>query len=393
MTIKFTQQAQRAIQLAHEEARSLNHGYVGTEHLLLGLLREETGIAGEVLKRFGVDSARVRAEVEKQVLRGPEGSCTSGEVPLTPRAKHAIDYAIDDVRFMKQPMVDTDHLLVGLIHEPEGVAGRVLRSFGLELKELQREVFTLRLLQYTIVERVVRAVRASAAHKRKMREELLAHLEGIYEDEYACLHDSSAALKAAAQRFGDPAELSGELNRSLPAYERRAYYFERWLGWLAPESAARYLRRLSAVIFVAIGGVCVFGMVAGALITGTFEIGWRDLCGVAAFVLTMSLTQFLFGILYFRMRDALWGAFGRRKSPSTVLGCALLISVVGFAAVSIFTAVANWDITEAVRQSYVGAIMGLGSAIAYFINARVRGRTEISDAHWELLDIEKAQLA
>src|SRR5262249_10259458 len=123
MTIKFTQQAQRAVQLAHEEARGLNHGYVGTEHLLLGLLREETGIAGEVLRRFGVDSARVRAEVEKQVLRGPEGSCSARELPLTPRAKHAIDYAIDDVRFMRQPMVDTDHLLVGLIHEPEGVAG------------------------------------------------------------------------------------------------------------------------------------------------------------------------------------------------------------------------------------------------------------------------------
>src|SRR5579884_1409075 len=139
---KFTERARRVLQLAQEEAQRFNHSYIGTEHLLLGLVREGDGIAARVLSNMGVQLPKVRSAVEFIIGRGE--TMVTGEIGLTPRAKKVIELAVDEARRMNHPSIGTEHLLLGLLEEGQGIAAGVLQSLGLNLDKVRRE--TLRLL-------------------------------------------------------------------------------------------------------------------------------------------------------------------------------------------------------------------------------------------------------
>ena len=134
---KFSERARRVLTSAQEEAQRLNHGYIGTEHLLLGLIREEEGVGAKVLTNLGVTLAKVRSAVEYIIGRG-EKAATS-EIELTPRAKRVIEMAIDEARQLSHNYIGTEHLLLGLLHENEGVAASVLESFGITLEQARTE--------------------------------------------------------------------------------------------------------------------------------------------------------------------------------------------------------------------------------------------------------------
>ncbi len=251
----FSEQAQVALQLALVEAQQLQHDYVGTEHVLLGLMKEPSGLAASVLNTFRVDAAMVQAEVEKLVQRGAK-PVTLPQPPYTPRATLALAFAAEEAWFWNQKTIGPEHLLLGLLREPEGVAGQALRNLGLVFGDVAREVVKTRRAQMQVVERAVRPVRATTAHKRKMREELLAHLTAIYDDEFARSRNSTAGLHEAQKRFGEPAELARELDAVVPLNERIGYHFKRWLAWRAPESAARYVWRQAKLSFCLLAAAC-----------------------------------------------------------------------------------------------------------------------------------------
>ena len=122
---RFTDRARKVMQLANQEAQRFNHEYVGTEHVLLGLIKEGSGVAANVLRNLDVDLRKIRNEVEKIVQAGPE-MVTMGKLPQTPRAKKVIEYAIEEARNLNHNYVGTEHLLLGLLREQEGVAAQVL---------------------------------------------------------------------------------------------------------------------------------------------------------------------------------------------------------------------------------------------------------------------------
>ncbi|MFA6315937.1 MAG: ATP-dependent Clp protease ATP-binding subunit [Elusimicrobiota bacterium] len=142
MSNRFTERAQRVILIAQEEAKRLNHDYVGTEHILLGLIALGEGVAAQVLANLGVDLRRVRAEIEKIVGTG-DNVMLLGEIPFTPRAKKVLEYAVEEAQHMGHSYVGTEHLLLGLIREEEGVAARVLENLGLRLEVVREEVLNL----------------------------------------------------------------------------------------------------------------------------------------------------------------------------------------------------------------------------------------------------------
>jgi len=128
--------------LANQEAQRFNHEYIGTEHILLGLVKEGSGVGANVLKNLDVDLRKVRLEVEKLVKAGPE-MVTMGKLPQTPRAKKVIEYAIEEARNLNHNYVGTEHLLLGLLREHDGVAAQVLMNLGLKLEEVREEVLNL----------------------------------------------------------------------------------------------------------------------------------------------------------------------------------------------------------------------------------------------------------
>jgi ATP-dependent Clp protease ATP-binding subunit ClpC len=134
---KFSERARRVLTLAQEEAQNLNHSYIGTEHILLGLVREEEGVAAKVLVSLGASLSKVRASVEFVIGRGEKPS--SGETGLTPRARRVIELAIDEARYLGHNYIGTEHLLLGLLREGEGIAAGVLDSFGITLERARTE--------------------------------------------------------------------------------------------------------------------------------------------------------------------------------------------------------------------------------------------------------------
>ncbi|HRF59516.1 MAG TPA: ATP-dependent Clp protease ATP-binding subunit [Fimbriimonadaceae bacterium] len=138
---RFTERARKVVFYAQEEAQKFGEGYVSTEHLLLGLVRESDSVASRVLERLGVSLSRIRAEVEKQLPRGD--ARPSHDMTLTPRAKRVIDLAYDEARNLNNNYIGTEHLLLGLIREGDGLAGRVLAKLGVELERARREVMAL----------------------------------------------------------------------------------------------------------------------------------------------------------------------------------------------------------------------------------------------------------
>ena len=139
---RFTDRARKVMQLANQEAQRFNHEYIGTEHILLGLVKEGSGVAANVLKNLDVDLRKIRLEVEKIVQSGPE-MVTMGKLPQTPRAKKVIEYAIEEARNLSHNYVGTEHLLLGLLREQEGVAAQVLMNLGLKLEDVREEVLNL----------------------------------------------------------------------------------------------------------------------------------------------------------------------------------------------------------------------------------------------------------
>jgi ATP-dependent Clp protease ATP-binding subunit ClpC len=139
---RFTDRARKVMQLANQEAQRFNHEYIGTEHILLGLVKEGSGVAANVLRNLDVDLRKVRQEVERLVQSGTE-MVTMGKLPYTPRAKKVIEYAIEEARNLNHNYVGTEHLLLGLLREEEGVAAQVLRNLGLRLEEVREEVLNL----------------------------------------------------------------------------------------------------------------------------------------------------------------------------------------------------------------------------------------------------------
>ena len=128
--------------LANQEAQRFNHEYIGTEHILLGLVKEGSGVGANVLKNLEIDLRKVRMEVEKLVKSGPD-MVTMGKLPQTPRAKKVIEFAIEEARNLNHNYVGTEHLLLGLLREQDGVAAQVLMNLGIKLEEVREEVLNL----------------------------------------------------------------------------------------------------------------------------------------------------------------------------------------------------------------------------------------------------------
>src|SRR5215207_8537244 len=139
---RFTDRARKVMALANQEAQRFNHEYIGTEHILLGLVKEGSGVGANVLKNLDVDLRKVRLEVEKLVKSGPD-MVTMGKLPQTPRAKKVIEYAIEEARNLNHNYVGTEHLLLGLLREHDGVAAQVLMNLGFKLEEVREEVLNL----------------------------------------------------------------------------------------------------------------------------------------------------------------------------------------------------------------------------------------------------------
>lgn len=139
---RFTERARKVIVYAKEEARRFNHDYIGTEHLLLGLVREGEGVAAAVLQKLGLDLETIRIEVEKLVQPGPPTQVL-GDIPFTPRSKKALELSAEEARALGHNYIGTEHILLGLVKEGEGMAYRVLLNLGLDLGKLRNEVMEL----------------------------------------------------------------------------------------------------------------------------------------------------------------------------------------------------------------------------------------------------------
>jgi hypothetical protein len=376
-----------AVALGREEALKFGHAYVGTEHLLLGLIGEESGIVANVLSTFRVTGAAIRSEIERLVSPGP-AQHVSSDLELTPRAKRALGIAADESRNLCQEFIGPEHLLVGLLSEGTGVAAQVLEKLGVRFDELGRQAFKTRIEQMKIVERAIRPVRASVSRKRKMREELLAHFTAIYDEELLRLHDSVAAIKEAKQRFGSPEELANELGVALPWAESGNYFMERLFGWCAPEPVARHLMHLSMLIFAAFAVASTFAAISIACCSG-HGLDWFSVRVFVYLTVSAPIGQFIFGLVYFELRNSLLGAFGRKKSTPRSIALACVLGLFGFIGSLAFVAVLGWNYASATPVLMLSALGGALMGVSYWLMAWFRGPTEVRDAQWELLDLKE----
>ena len=139
---RFTDRARKVMQYAKQEAQKFNHEYIGTEHILLGLAREGSGVAANVLQNMDIELKKLRLEVEKMVASGPE-LVSVGQLPFTPRAKKVLEFAFEEAKGLGHNYIGTEHLLLGLLREEEGIAARVLQNSGVKLDEVREEVLSL----------------------------------------------------------------------------------------------------------------------------------------------------------------------------------------------------------------------------------------------------------
>jgi ATP-dependent Clp protease ATP-binding subunit ClpC len=136
---RFTDRARKVMNLAKSEAQRLNHEYIGTEHILLGLVQEGSGVAANVLRNMGIDLKRIRAEIEK-LVKGSSTMVPMGNLPFTPRAKKVLELSLEEASQLGHNYIGTEHLLLGLIKESEGIAARVLTNLGVKLEQVREEV-------------------------------------------------------------------------------------------------------------------------------------------------------------------------------------------------------------------------------------------------------------
>ena len=135
---RFTDRARRVVVLAQEEARLLNHSYIGTEHILLGLIHEGEGVAAKALESLGISLEAVRSQVEEIIGQG--GSSPSGHIPFTPRAKKVLELSLREALQLGHNYIGTEHILLGLIREGEGLAAKILAEADVDLRVLRAEV-------------------------------------------------------------------------------------------------------------------------------------------------------------------------------------------------------------------------------------------------------------
>jgi ATP-dependent Clp protease ATP-binding subunit ClpA len=141
---RFTDRARKVMQLANQEALRFRHEYIGTEHVLLGLTAEGSGVAANVLKNLDIDLLKLRREVEKIIPYDPNAeTVATGRLPHTPRTKKVVEHAIEEARSLDHNYVGTEHLLLGLLREEEGLAAQVLTNLGLKLGDVREEVLNL----------------------------------------------------------------------------------------------------------------------------------------------------------------------------------------------------------------------------------------------------------
>jgi ATP-dependent Clp protease ATP-binding subunit ClpC len=139
---RFTDRARKVMAYARQEAQRFNHDYIGTEHILLGLVKEGSGVAANVLHNLDVDVKKIRLEVEKMVQSSPDVQ-TKGNLPFTPRAKKVIEFSLEEARALGHNYIGTEHILLGLLRENEGVAAHVLMNLGVKLEDVREEVLNL----------------------------------------------------------------------------------------------------------------------------------------------------------------------------------------------------------------------------------------------------------
>jgi len=375
------------LRLANEAARSFNHDYVGTEHVLLGVVEEGSKSIAHILTTFGITSDTVRAEIERLVQRGAE-PVVKQSIPLTPRAEHAIAHPEIGATYFDQTCAGPEHLLLCLMHVEHGLAHQVLLNLGVKPRELLAEVFRSRMSLMKTIEQAVRPLRVSTPRKRKIREELFAHLTAIYDDELERAGNPKVALEAAINRFGEPSELVRELQSALPFHERVSYFIERWFAWRAPESLARYAFRQARITFSVLAVILPLIVAGIYLAYGEIEPVWRLARLFASVVLIVPPAQFAITVLCFRVRDAMWGVFGSRKSFANALAYDGLIAAVVAAAFLGFAWAAQpgtTNVSQAILPSLIG---GFAAALGYMLTARFFGPATIRDTIWALLKIE-----
>lgn len=142
MCERFTDRVRKVFKLANQEAQRCNHQYFGTEHILLGLIKAGRGVGTYVLRDLDVDLDRARDEVERLIIRGPD-IVILGKLPLTPGVKNVIEYSLEEARNLKHDFVGTEHILLGLLREREGVAAQVLMSLGVTLEGAREGIVNL----------------------------------------------------------------------------------------------------------------------------------------------------------------------------------------------------------------------------------------------------------
>ena len=201
---RFTDRSRRVVVLAQEEARMLNHEYVGTEHILLGLIREDGGVAAQALGSLGITEEAARRQVEEIVGRGQTGPA-SGHLPFTPRGKKVLQLSLREAIALGHGYVGTEHILLGLIREDEGVATRVLNGLGADPSTIRQQV--IRLVSARQIHEEPRTGR-TGGRKRKQLSGLRDQLDSV-----------SWRLSVLEQRVGTTADLA-QLDREIAQIRR-----------------------------------------------------------------------------------------------------------------------------------------------------------------------------
>jgi ATP-dependent Clp protease ATP-binding subunit ClpA len=219
---RFTERAREVIVLAQDEALALKHNYIGTEHILLGLLREEEGLAARVLESLDVTVEEVRAQVERIVGQGDE--VTTGQIPFTPRAKKVLELSLREAMALGHNYIGTEHILLGVVRENEGVAARILLDFDADAEKIRNEI-----------------IRLLSGPKLREDPQLRAEIERLRAERKEAIEakDFEKAAQLRDLERGLLAELGGH-PRPLPSGPRRDYqYFGRSMrpvslfpGWL-----------------------------------------------------------------------------------------------------------------------------------------------------------------
>ena len=211
---KFTERARKVLSLAQEEAQRFQHNYIGTEHLLLGLVRDGEGVAAKVLSNLGVELKEVRGAVEFMIGRGDR--IVLGEIGLTPRAKKVIEFAVDEAHRLNHHYIGTEHLLLGLVREDEGIASKVLQSLGVNLEKVRTQ--TIQVLSQSGAPHIVSRSRF-AQEKMEGPPQLIDELKALE----AILREKEVAIQQ--QEY----ELAAELrDREVKQRERIARLESEW---------------------------------------------------------------------------------------------------------------------------------------------------------------------